>query len=75
MLRKIHDREAVLANKEILIVDDDMRNVFALINILESKGIETLVASNGREFLEKLKENTGDVDLVLMDIMMPEMDG
>ncbi len=74
ILRIIHDREAILENKKILIVDDDMRNVFALMNILEEKGIKIIVANNGKESLAKLKENP-DTDLVLMDIMMPVMDG
>ncbi|MCP4687823.1 MAG: response regulator [Desulfobacterales bacterium] len=74
MLRMIHDKEAILENKKILVVDDDMRNVFALINILEDKGVKPIVAKNGRESLLKVRENP-DVDLVLMDIMMPEMDG
>ena len=74
MLRLIHNKESVLENKKILIVDDDMRNVFALISILEEKGISTMAAENGIEALTSLREN-GDIDLVLMDIMMPEMDG
>lgn len=74
LLRMIHDKEAILENKTILIVDDDMRNVFALINILEDKAMKTMVANNGIESITKLKENP-DIDLVLMDIMMPEMDG
>ena len=74
MLKMIHDRGSILENKKILVVDDDMRNVFALINILEDKGMTTVVANNGKESLTKLKENL-DTDLILMDIMMPEMDG
>ena len=74
MIRKLHDREAILENKKVLIVDDDMRNVFSLVSILEEKGIDTIVAENGKVALAKLEENP-DTDLVLMDIMMPEMDG
>jgi CheY-like chemotaxis protein len=74
MIRRLHDREAILENKQILIVDDDMRNVFSLISILEAKGVLTLVAKNGKEALAQLKEHP-EIDLVLMDIMMPEMDG
>lgn len=74
MLKMIHDRQSILEGKKILIVDDDMRNVFALINILEDKGMETIVANNGKESLEKISLNP-DISLVLMDIMMPEMDG
>jgi CheY-like chemotaxis protein/HAMP domain-containing protein/putative methionine-R-sulfoxide reductase with GAF domain len=74
IIRKFHDREAILENKKILIVDDDMRNVFSLSSILEEKGIVTEMAENGKVALEKLTAHT-DIDLVLMDIMMPEMDG
>jgi signal transduction histidine kinase/DNA-binding response OmpR family regulator/CHASE3 domain sensor protein len=66
--------EDTLNGKKVLIVDDDMRNVFALSSILEDKGISVVVARNGRDGLEKLNQNK-DVNLVLMDIMMPEMDG
>ncbi len=74
IIRKFHDREAILENKKIMIVDDDMRNVFSLSSILEEKGIVTEMAENGRVALEKLAEHP-DTDLILMDIMMPEMDG
>lgn len=74
MLRMIHDKESILKDKKILVVDDDMRNVFALTSILEEKGMKVLVGKNGKEALECLDKNP-DVDLVFMDIMMPEMDG
>ncbi|PFP29285.1 hypothetical protein COJ96_11525 [Bacillus sp. AFS073361] len=63
-----------LKNKKILIVDDDIRNVYALTIALEKFEMDIIVAENGREGIEVLKENT-ETDLVLMDIMMPEMDG
>lgn len=63
-----------LKNKKILLVDDDMRNVFALSAALQGFDLEVTIAGNGREAIEKLKEND-KIDLVLMDIMMPEMDG
>lgn len=63
-----------LVNKKILVVDDDMRNVFALSAMLESNKMQVLAASDGRESLEQLR-NHPDTNLVLMDIMMPEMDG
>jgi tubulin-specific chaperone A len=64
----------VLEGKTILLVDDDMRNVFALSSFLESNHAKVIIAKNGKIGVEKLKENP-EVDLVLMDIMMPEMDG
>ncbi|MDX1301582.1 response regulator [Photobacterium sp.] len=74
MLKMIHDKEAVLSGKTMLLVDDDMRNVFALSSVLEEKGMEVVIARNGLECLDKLKEET-NIDGVLMDIMMPKMDG
>ena len=58
----------------VLLVDDDIRNIFAINSVLEARRMRVLHAENGREALEILKENP-DVDLVLMDTMMPEMDG
>lgn len=63
----------VLSGKKVLVADDDMRNVFALVGLLENQQVEVLTASNGREAVELLDKEP--VDLVLMDIMMPEMDG
>lgn len=74
MIRMVHDRETILKDNKILLVDDDMRNVFALTNVLEENGMEVMIAKNGRECLECLNKNP-DINLVLMDIMMPEMDG
>jgi CheY-like chemotaxis protein len=74
MLRMIHDKEAILHGRKILLADDDMRNVFALSAILEEKGVELIVAKHGLEAVEYV-ESRDDIDLVLMDIMMPEMDG
>lgn len=74
LIVKIHDKEAVLRNKKVLLVDDDMRNVFALTRILEDRGMKVVEAENGLVAIERLKE-IEDIDLVLMDIMMPEMDG
>lgn len=69
-----HDKEEIFKDKRVLIVDDDVRNIFALSSILEEKQIELLTAENGKEAIDVLKNNS-KVDLVLMDIMMPEMDG
>lgn len=67
-------QESVLAGKKVLIVDDDVRNVFALTSILEEHQMEVVFAENGRKGIELLQA-TPDVAVVLMDIMMPEMDG
>ena len=74
MISRLHDKEALFDGKKILVVDDDMRNVFALSKILEDKNMNVSSASNGEKALELLKENP-DIDLILMDIMMPVMDG
>jgi CheY-like chemotaxis protein len=74
MIEQLHSADAVFHGKKILIVDDDVRNVFALTSAFEGRGMEVLFAENGREGIESLRQNP-DVDLVLMDIMMPEMDG
>ncbi|UZP66386.1 response regulator [Desulfovibrio mangrovi] len=74
MLKQAHDKEAVLAEKTVLLVDDDMRNVFALSSLLEEKQMNVVIARNGIECLDKLKEGLRP-NAVLMDIMMPVMDG
>jgi signal transduction histidine kinase/CheY-like chemotaxis protein/HAMP domain-containing protein len=74
MLEQLHDADAVFLGKKVLIVDDDVRNVFALTSALEANGMEVLFAENGREGIELLAAHP-DVDLVLMDVMMPELDG
>lgn len=79
MIQKARNRDAVLENRNILVVEDDIRNVYSLTNILEPRGAKVHIARNGREaldMLEKLKGNAASaIDLVLMDVMMPEMDG
>lgn len=64
----------IFADKRILIVDDDERNVFALSSLLQKHGIETIVARDGGESIDLVKESP-DIDLILMDIMMPKVDG
>jgi signal transduction histidine kinase/CheY-like chemotaxis protein/CHASE3 domain sensor protein len=64
----------VLKHKKVLIADDDVRNIFSLSKVLESAGMNVVSAVDGKEALEQLKKNT-DIDIVLMDMMMPEMDG
>jgi CheY-like chemotaxis protein len=73
LLVQLRTADSVFHGKRILIVDDDIRNVFALTSALEMRGMKVLYAENGREGITKLREN--DVDLVLLDVMMPEMDG
>ena len=74
MLRTARDREAVFDGRKVLVVEDDVRNVFALTSILEGKGVKVSIARNGREALDVLAKSA-EMDLVLMDVMMPEMDG
>jgi hypothetical protein len=74
MIRAALDKEAMLAGKKVLIVDDDMRNIFSLSSALSEKEIIIYEAENGSEALKRLDEFP-DINLVLMDIMMPEMDG
>jgi HAMP domain-containing protein/signal transduction histidine kinase/CheY-like chemotaxis protein len=74
MLSLLHHDDAILRGRKILIVDDDVRNVFALTSALEEHGLEVVFAENGRRGIERLQQHP-DVSLVLMDIMMPEMDG
>ncbi|MFL5843565.1 MAG: response regulator, partial [Solirubrobacteraceae bacterium] len=74
ILEQMRDADAALAGRKVLIVDDDVRNVFALTSALEAHGMEIVYAENGREALTQLKRHA-DADLVLMDIMMPELDG
>jgi len=74
MLRTARSRDKVFEGRKILVVDDDVRNIFALTSALEHKGAVVEIARNGREAINKLND-VDDIDLVLMDVMMPEMDG
>jgi CheY-like chemotaxis protein/signal transduction histidine kinase/CHASE3 domain sensor protein len=74
MLKTVRSRDRVFDGRRILLVDDDVRNIFSLTSALEQKGITVEVARNGFEALAKLDE-IPDMDLVLMDVMMPGMDG
>ncbi|MDP9003975.1 MAG: response regulator, partial [Verrucomicrobiota bacterium] len=74
MLRRLHDPDAVLSGKKILIVDDDIRNIFAMTSMLERYKMEIFSAETGRTAIDLLEEHPG-VELILMDIMLPEMDG
>ena len=70
----LHRSDEALVGRKVLVVDDDVRNIFALSSVLERRGMTVLTAGTGREAIATL-ESTPDVAIVLMDIMMPEMDG
>ncbi|WP_256224023.1 response regulator [Paenibacillus sp. 1_12] len=74
ILRKLHSKEEIFTGKKVLIVDDDIRNVFALSNLLEGYDMIVNFAETGKQALDRLSAES-DYDIVLMDIMMPEMDG
>ncbi len=74
MLDRLHRSDEALVGRKVLIVDDDVRNIFALISVLERRGMEVLTAGTGREAIGII-ESTPELGVVLMDIMMPEMDG
>ncbi|MFZ1205789.1 MAG: HAMP domain-containing protein [Candidatus Acidiferrales bacterium] len=74
MLDRLHRSDEALVGRKVLVVDDDVRNIFALSSVLERRGMTVLTAGTGREAITTL-ESTPDVAIVLMDIMMPEMDG
>jgi HAMP domain-containing protein/signal transduction histidine kinase/DNA-binding response OmpR family regulator len=74
MLDRLHRSDDALVDRKVLVVDDDVRNIFALSSVLERRGMNVLTAGTGREAIATI-ESTPDVAIVLMDIMMPEMDG
>ena len=74
LLQTLHETDEVLAGKSALIVDDDVRNIFAMTSVLEQHRMSVMAAENGRDAIELLRGNPA-IDIVLMDIMMPEMDG
>jgi signal transduction histidine kinase/DNA-binding response OmpR family regulator/CHASE3 domain sensor protein len=74
MLKDARHREAVFEGRRVLVVEDDVRNIFALSSVLEPRGAKVEIARNGREAVDHLQKSPG-VDLILMDVMMPEMDG
>ncbi len=73
-IEQMHQSNNVLIGREVLVVDDDIRNIFAMTSLLEHQKMKVLSAESGREAVELLQKNQ-EVDIVLMDIMMPEMDG
>jgi CheY-like chemotaxis protein len=74
LLQSLHETDDVLEGKRVLIVDDDVRNIFAMTSVLEQHRMSVMSAENGRDAIELLRANPA-IDIVLMDIMMPEMDG
>jgi CheY-like chemotaxis protein len=79
LIRQARNRDAALEGRRILVVEDDVRNVYSLANILEPRGATVQIARNGQEALDALAASDGEdsarIDLVLMDVMMPVMDG
>src|SRR5262249_41710531 len=74
MIEALHQSDEALRGRKVLVVDDDVRNIFALNSLLERHEMEVISATNGQDAV-KLVDGTSDLSLVLMDIMMPEMDG
>jgi len=74
MLESLHRTDEMLTSKKVLVVDDDIRNIFAMTSLLERHAMEVYSAENGKDAIEVLQGNS-EIDVVLMDIMMPEMDG
>jgi CheY-like chemotaxis protein len=74
MIERLHGSNEVLRHRKVLVVDDDIRNIFALTTVLENHEMDVVSATNGRQAID-IVEGTSDISVVLMDIMMPEMDG
>ena len=74
MLRSLHQSDESLIGKKVLVVDDDVRNIFAISSVLERHGMNVITATNGQEAITRVEQDEG-ISLVLMDIMMPGMDG
>jgi CheY-like chemotaxis protein len=75
ILEQLHESDPVLAGKTALVVDDDMRNIYALTSLLERHKMKVLYAESGAEGIDQLQQYQDQIDVVLMDVMMPEMDG
>jgi CheY-like chemotaxis protein len=74
MLERLHGSNEVLRHRKVLVVDDDARNIFALTSLLENQEMDVISTTNGRRAIEII-QSTPDLGIVLMDIMMPDMDG
>jgi CheY-like chemotaxis protein len=75
MIEDLHKADTVLAGKRVMVVDDDIRNIFAMTSLLEPFKMQVLPAETGKGAIELLQQQPADIDIVLMDIMMPDMDG
>ena len=75
LLRQLHDPHVALAGRKVLVVDDDIRNIFAMTSVLERYDMRVLSAENGQAPRSRPSKREPEVDVVLMDIMMPGMDG
>ncbi|MFP5348880.1 MAG: response regulator, partial [Gammaproteobacteria bacterium] len=75
VVESLHQSDKILSGRKLLIVDDDMRNIFALTTVLEEYNMKVVSAGNGRDAIELLRRPDNGIEIVLMDIMMPEMDG
>ena len=73
LVEQLYETDRVLSGKRVLIVDDDIRNIFAMTSVLERQRMQVISAETGMEAIEKLEK--AGVDIVLMDVMMPDMDG
>jgi len=75
VIENIRSQEDILAGKNVLVVDDDVRNLFALTTVFERYNINVITAESGKEAIQAIDDTNPKIDMVLMDIMMPEMDG
>jgi CheY-like chemotaxis protein len=75
LIENIRKKEDILTGKNILVVDDDVRNLFALTTVFERYNMNVITAESGKDAINIIREDTPRIDMVLMDIMMPEMDG
>ena len=75
VIENIRMKDDILTGKNVLVVDDDVRNLFALTTVFERYNINVITAESGREAIQIINDDKQKVDMVLMDIMMPEMDG
>jgi len=74
VLEELHSSDSVFFGKKVMVVDDDVRNIFAITSVLEANGMNVVFAENGKDGIVLLEQNQ-EVSLILMDVMMPEMDG